>query len=315
MKWEMEILPPTSYSYLSNSSWLLEEGNKMMTKWTPAENKAFENALAVFDKDTPDRWHKVAAMVPGKTVVDVIRQYKELEDDVSNIEAGLIPIPGYTTRTTTTTSPFTLEWGSGNHGFDGFKQSFGGVTGKRSSSTRPSEQERKKGVPWTEEEHKLFLMGLKKYGKGDWRNISRNFVITRTPTQVASHAQKYFIRQLSGGKDKRRASIHDITTVNLNDNNQIPSSDSKKASSPEEHSNVISQQPNSTAMHKMPFQWNHQQANNGSSVMNFSMGPGNIFISPNGVNSYDLKMLGQNLHRGAVHHDSYLGCQNIVFQM
>lgn len=58
-------------------------------------------------------------------------------------------------------------------------------------------------------------MGLKKYGKGDWRNISRNFVTTRTPTQVASHAQKYFIRQLNGGKDKRRSSIHDITIVNL----------------------------------------------------------------------------------------------------
>ncbi|PIA59436.1 hypothetical protein AQUCO_00400370v1 [Aquilegia coerulea] len=38
-------------------------------------------------------------------------------------------------------------------------------------------------------------ISLKKYGKGDWRNISRNFVITRTPTQVASHAQKYDTRQ------------------------------------------------------------------------------------------------------------------------
>lgn len=57
-------------------------------------------------------------------------------------------------------------------------------------------------------------MGLAKYGKGDWRSISRNFVITRTPTQVASHAQKYFIRLNSQNKkDKRRASIHDITTV------------------------------------------------------------------------------------------------------
>lgn len=58
-------------------------------------------------------------------------------------------------------------------------------------------------------------MGLMKYGKGDWRNISRNFVISKTPTQVASHAQKYFQRQLSGGKDKKRPSIHDITTLNL----------------------------------------------------------------------------------------------------
>uniref|UniRef100_A0A804MJ85 TEA domain-containing protein n=1 Tax=Zea mays TaxID=4577 RepID=A0A804MJ85_MAIZE len=45
---------------------------------------------------------------------------------------------------------------------------------------------------------------------------------TRTPTQVASHAQKYFIRLNSGGKDKRRSSIHDITTVNLTDD-QPPS--------------------------------------------------------------------------------------------
>lgn len=60
-------------------------------------------------------------------------------------------------------------------------------------------------------------MGLKKYGKGDWRNIARNFVTTRTPTQVASHAQKYFIRQLSGGKDKRRSSIHDITIVDFSE--------------------------------------------------------------------------------------------------
>lgn len=32
---------------------------------------------------------------------------------------------------------------------------------------------------------------------------------------MASHAQKYYQRQLSGAKDKRRPSIHDITTGNL----------------------------------------------------------------------------------------------------
>lgn len=73
--------------------------------------------------------------------------------------------------------------------------------------------ERRKGVPWTEEEHRQFLLGLDKFGKGDWRSISRNFVITRTPTQVASHAQKYFIRQTSSSRERRRTSIHDITSA------------------------------------------------------------------------------------------------------
>lgn len=84
----------------------------------------------------------------------------------------------------------------------------------KSSAAKTSDQERRKGIPWTEEEHRLFLLGLAKFGKGDWRSISRNFVISRTPTQVASHAQKYFIRLNSlNKKDKRRSSIHDITSV------------------------------------------------------------------------------------------------------
>ncbi|KQK03098.1 transcription factor MYBS3 [Brachypodium distachyon] len=70
--------------------------------------------------------------------------------------------------------------------------------------------ERKKGTPWTEEEHRMFLMGLQKLGKGDWRGISRSFVVSRTPTQVASHAQKYFIRQTNSSRRKRRSSLFDM---------------------------------------------------------------------------------------------------------
>ncbi|KAG6401395.1 hypothetical protein SASPL_138251 [Salvia splendens] len=284
----MEILSPSSY--FSNSSWLLDD-----SRWSAAENKLFENALALFDENTPDRWQKVAAMVPGKTVGDVIRQYKELEDDVSSIEAGLIPVPGYTTS-----SPFTLEWGHG------YENSFSGGR-KAPPPGRPSEHERKKGVPWTEEEHKLFLMGLKKYGKGDWRNISRNFVITRTPTQVASHAQKYFIRQLSGGKDKRRASIHDITTMNLNDH-QAPSPERKKQPS-QEQPLILS--PKSEKLSSYPW----TQASNDAVIGFSSLCHGNMFASsPYSIGSFGHKMHGQHLQRGVVH-DAFMGSQNALFQM
>lgn len=143
----MEILAPSSY--FSSSSWFLDESIST-TRWTAAENKAFENALALFDENTPNRWERVAELVPGKSVADVIRQYKELEDDVSSIEAGLIPVPGYCTSVSST-SPFTLDWGGG-HGFEGYKPPFG--SGRKPPPGRPNEQERKKGVPWTEEEHK-----------------------------------------------------------------------------------------------------------------------------------------------------------------
>ncbi|CAO2817073.1 unnamed protein product [Amaranthus hypochondriacus] len=204
----------------SNYNWLFP-GDLKSTNWSKEENKQFEKALAIFDDNTPDRWSRIAGMIPGKSVRDVIKQYQELLEDVSDIEAGLVPIPGYNL---VSSSPFTLEWVD-NTRFDPLR--------KRSSAmVRPFEQERKKGVPWTQDEHKRFLLGLQKHGKGDWRNISRYFVITKTPTQVASHAQKYFLRQNSGGKDKRRPSIHDITTANLSDNTIPTISETNCASFP-----------------------------------------------------------------------------------
>jgi SHAQKYF class myb-like DNA-binding protein len=73
---------------------------------------------------------------------------------------------------------------------------------------------------WNKEEHMRFLTGLQTHGKGAWKEIAM-IVGTRTPTQIQSHAQKYFLRQKQKNKNKR--SIHDFTMDDLNKMSRGPS--------------------------------------------------------------------------------------------
>ncbi|KAL6182931.1 hypothetical protein ACLB2K_044343 [Fragaria x ananassa] len=207
--------------------------------WSREEDKAFENAIALhwIEDDEEGSWDKIASLVPTKSMEELKRHYQMLVDDVGAIESGNIPVPSYGGDEAATTSVSStarassssasdkrLSSSHGNNG-GGFSALGHDSSGHGSKGGSRSEQERKKGIPWTEEEHRLFLLGLDKFGKGDWRSISRNFVISRTPTQVASHAQKYFIRLNSMNRDRRRSSIHDITSVNNGGdvpNHQVP---------------------------------------------------------------------------------------------
>ncbi|KAI7724827.1 hypothetical protein M8C21_020944, partial [Ambrosia artemisiifolia] len=56
------------------------------------QQKLFENALAIYDKDTPDRWQNVAKAT-GMTVNEVKRQYRLLVEDVEQIESGKVQVP------------------------------------------------------------------------------------------------------------------------------------------------------------------------------------------------------------------------------
>ncbi|KAF8088881.1 hypothetical protein N665_0527s0001 [Sinapis alba] len=110
--------------------------------------------------------------------------------------------------------------------------------GQIHSKTGRSAHDKNKGKPWTEEEHRIFLEGLKILGKGNWRRIAKSYVTTRTPTQVASHAQKYFIRLNANDNKRRRASLFDISLE-----------DQKKK---EKNSQVIMMTDASTSLSKIP---------------------------------------------------------------
>nr|GEV71980.1 protein RADIALIS-like 3 [Tanacetum cinerariifolium] len=65
------------------------------SSWTTQQNKQFERALAVYDRDTPDRWQKIARAVGGKSAEEVKRHYEVLIQDLRRIEAGNVPFPNY----------------------------------------------------------------------------------------------------------------------------------------------------------------------------------------------------------------------------
>ncbi|KAJ8563417.1 hypothetical protein K7X08_031869 [Anisodus acutangulus] len=128
----------------------------------------------------------MAEALPGKSLDDIKHHYNILVEDVDAIESGRVPLPKYPKM-----------------------QSHS----NQESRSSKADVEWRRGVTWTEEEHRSFLRGLEKYGKGDWKSISRYCVKSRTPTQVASHAQKFFNRLKAVNKNNKRTSILAITSV------------------------------------------------------------------------------------------------------
>lgn len=103
------------------------------THWNRSEDKLFEHALVMFPEESPDRWQKIASQLPGKSAVEVREHYEALVHDVYEIDSGRVELPSYADDS---------DWDSPS------QISF------VPKSTKHGDPERKKGTPWTEEEHK-----------------------------------------------------------------------------------------------------------------------------------------------------------------
>ncbi|XP_028964751.1 protein RADIALIS-like 5 [Malus domestica] len=45
------------------------------SSWTPKQNKLFEKALALYDKETPERWQNVAKAVGGNKTAEEVKKH------------------------------------------------------------------------------------------------------------------------------------------------------------------------------------------------------------------------------------------------
>lgn len=119
------------------------------SSWSREQDKAFENALATYPEDSSDWWEKIAADVPGKTIEEVKHHYELLVDDINQIESGYVPLPSYNSSSE----------GSSSHAGDEGTSRRGGHSGHYNNesnhgSKSRSDQERRKGIAWTEDEHR-----------------------------------------------------------------------------------------------------------------------------------------------------------------
>ncbi|RRT75276.1 hypothetical protein B296_00002556 [Ensete ventricosum] len=115
--------------------------------WTREQDRAFEYALATHPEDCNNRWEKIAADVPGKTIEDIKHHYELLVEDVNGIESGRVPLPCY---------PSSSEGGDlANEGGVSKKGGHSHCDSGHGGKASRSDQERRKGIAWTEDEHRL----------------------------------------------------------------------------------------------------------------------------------------------------------------
>ena len=131
--------------------------------WSATEDEQFEAALAQGCVTLED----LRPLVPTKSAPCIQEHLQRLRYDIRRIETQNIEPPN-------------VEPGDG--GYRRSSASTGGEGGGGSGA--PLGNEIRKGCAWDEDEHRAFLTGLARYGRGDWRSISRSSSASRDSSKL-----------------------------------------------------------------------------------------------------------------------------------
>ncbi|KAL6861829.1 hypothetical protein ACP4OV_017529 [Aristida adscensionis] len=208
-------------------------------RWSRRDEKLLQMLVLV-----RNRWDHVAAHLPGRTPAQACDRYNSMVEELRRVlgepEVATPPewdmqvvVPAIaapavaedageasaSTATALVIVPALPAAADNNHAGPPSTPAGGGEgrpeEGQKRKKRRGGVGSRKKPEMWTEEEHSIFLVGLDKYEKkSKWKAMSEEHLLTKTPSQIASHHQKYRKRQKQRDlKACKRASIHDITVA------------------------------------------------------------------------------------------------------
>ncbi|XP_030637517.1 dnaJ homolog subfamily C member 2 [Chanos chanos] len=85
---EHAAVPPTVDNAVPSERFDASSSDSNMAPWTTEEQKLLEQALKTYPVNTPERWEKIAASVPGRTKKDCMKRYKELVEMIKAKKAA-----------------------------------------------------------------------------------------------------------------------------------------------------------------------------------------------------------------------------------
>ncbi|CAA7406805.1 unnamed protein product [Spirodela intermedia] len=166
-------------------------------------------------------WRRLSAANPGMNPENLEAQFRAVMAENGAAMAGVYPFPGYLdpqTQQTHQTQAVVMDQQQQQYFYPppllrpplvavdpGIVESLKQALPSRHTT---------KNTTWSDEEHRLFLLGMDLHGKGDWKSISRHFVVSRSPSQIASHAQKFFKRNKITLNDRHQPSNLDFAALN-----------------------------------------------------------------------------------------------------